>query len=137
MTQNRPVFMVHRFSFDITLLAKYFGRFQLQRKKFPKIKTSKIFKRPKIFPYSRTTLVSRNKPHMTRKALRMTGIVKAVTKKILSNSCRRFFNHFELQRSYSEQTLDETLLEILTRICLTEFVLFSHRFFFVSLSVNP
>ena len=62
----------------------------------------------------------------------MTGIVKAVTKKLepearsFQNSCRRLLNHFELQRSYMEQMLGETLLEILASICLT--VLFSHRY---------
>ena len=71
---------------------------------------------------------------MIRKDLEMTGIVKAVTKKLeaedpLKNSPRRLLNHFELQSSYTEQTLGEPLLEILTCICLTEFVLFSHPYF--------
>ena len=48
----------------------------------PKINPSEICKHPKILRYSKTTLVSRNKPHMTRKDLEMTGIVKAVTKKL-------------------------------------------------------
>ena len=34
--------------------------------------------------HSKTTLVSRNKPDMTSKDLEMTGIVKAVTKKLES-----------------------------------------------------
>ena len=56
-------------------------------KKGPKIKPSEIFKRPKfkspkILRYSKTTLVSRNKPDLIRKDLEMLGIVKAVTKEL-------------------------------------------------------
>ena len=52
----------------------------------------------------------------------MAGIVKAVTKELepeghFKNSCRRLLSNFELQGSYMEQTLGETLLEI--RNCLT------------------
>ena len=69
--------------FSDTLLAKNFGRFNFgQKKKCPKIKPSEIFKRPKTLRYSKTTLVSRKKPEMTRKDLEMIGIVKAVTKKL-------------------------------------------------------
>ena len=58
----------------------------------------------------------------------MTGIVKAVTKKLEPEDPFKILNHFELQSSYMEQTpAGETLLEILACICLTEFVLFSHR----------
>ena len=61
----------------------------------------------------------------------MAVLVKAVTKELepagsLNNSCRRLLSHFELQSSYMEQTSGETLLEM--RKCLTEFVLFSHRY---------
>ena len=41
-----------------------------------------MFKHPKILWYRKATLISRNKPDMIRKDLEMTGIVKAVTKKL-------------------------------------------------------
>ena len=100
--------------------------------------TIRNFNRPKILRYSKTTLVSRNKPSAIRQRLRMVGIVKAVTKELepecsFKNSCRRL-SHFELQSSHMEQTLGETILEI--RNCFTEFVLFSHRYICKPLSVE-
>ena len=102
----------------------------------PKCLSVRNFKRPKILRYSKTTLASRNKPDLTRKDLEMTGIVKAVTKKLEPEDPFKilvvdYLNHFELQSSYIEQTLGETLLEIRTCILLTEFVfnLFSYRYF--------
>ena len=68
---------------------------------------------------------------MTRKVLEITGIVKAVTKKLEPKDPFKILvldHHFELQSSYMEQTLGETLLEILKRVCLTEFALFSHSY---------
>ena len=38
-----------------------------------------IFKRPNILRYNKITLVSRNKPHVIRNGLEMSGIVNAVT----------------------------------------------------------
>ena len=55
----------------------------------------------------------------------MAGIVKAVTKELEPEDPHKLLSHLELQSSYMEQTLGETLLEICN--CLTEFVLFSHR----------
>ena len=54
-------------------------------------KTVRNFKRPKILRYSKTTLVSRNKPDMIRKELDMTGIAKAVTKKLEPEDPFRIF----------------------------------------------
>ena len=52
----------------------------------------------------------------------MTGIVKAVTKKLQLEDRFKILvvkvNHFELQSSYMEQTLVETLLEILSCIAM-------------------
>ena len=92
----------------------------LNKKKGPKIKPSEIFKRPKILRYSKATLVGRNKPDVTRKSLEMTGIVKAVTKKLepedpFNCSCRR------------RQTL-KNCLKYLHVSCLTESALFSYRY---------
>ena len=105
-----------------TLLAKNFGRFQFR--------TKNVFKRQKILrPYSKTTLVSRNKPDVIRRGLEMAGIVKAVTKELEPEVPFRILvvNHFEFQSSYMEQTLGETLLEMSK--CLTEFVFFfSHLY---------
>ena len=96
-----------------------------RQKKCPLIKLSDIFKHPKILQYSKTKLVSQNKPDVMRKGLEM----ETQTRRSFQNSCCRLLSHFELQRSYMEQTLGETLLEILNY--LTEFVLFCHR-----LSIN-
>ena len=65
---------------DLHYLRKSSDGFNFGQKKCPKIKPSEIFKRPKILRYSKTTLVSLNKPDMTRKDLEMTGKAKAVTK---------------------------------------------------------
>ena len=62
----------------------YFQRFRTvfnSDKKVSENETVRNFKRPKILRYS-TTPVRRNKPDVTRKDLEMTGIVKAVTKKL-------------------------------------------------------
>ena len=74
-------------------------------------KTVRNLKRHKILRYSKTTLVSRNKPGVTTKGLEMAGVVKAVTKELepegsFKSSCRRLLSHFELQSSYMEKTLD-------------------------------
>ena len=61
---------------------KILDDFNFGQKKCPKIKLYEIFKRPKFLRYSKTTLVSRNKPDVTRKGLKMVGIVKAVTKEL-------------------------------------------------------
>ena len=55
--------------------------FNFGQKKMSENKTVPNFKRPKILRYSKTTLVSQNKPDMTRKDLEI-GIVKAGTKKL-------------------------------------------------------
>ena len=63
---------------------------------------------------------------MIGKDLEMIGIVKAIAKK---QEPEDSLNHVELQSSYVEKTLGKTLHEIRTSICLTEFVLFSHRYY--------
>ena len=64
-------------------LQKISDRFNFGQIKCPKIKPSEIFKRAKFLRYSKTTLVSRNKPDAMRKGLKMAEIVKAVIKELV------------------------------------------------------
>ena len=85
-------------------------------------KTVQNFKRPKFY--------STVKPRWyawIKKGLEMAGIVKAITKELEpEDPFKILVVDFELQSSYVEQPLGETLLEM--RICSTEFVLFSRRY---------
>ena len=62
---------------DLHYLPRLSHDFNFGQKKCAKIKPSEIFRRPKIFRYSKTTLVNQNKPNVIRKGLEMAGIVKA------------------------------------------------------------
>ena len=71
-----------------TLLAKKIrmilisGKKCVQKLNRPKFLSLRNFKHPKILQYSKTTLVSQNKPDVIRKGLEMAGIVEALTKEL-------------------------------------------------------
>ena len=87
------------------MVLHYFKTFRtilISDKKVYENKTIRNFKRPKILRCSKTTLVSRNKPNVTRKGLETAGIVK--TKELepegsFKSSCRRLLSHSGLQSS--------------------------------------
>ena len=64
------------------ITCKNFRTILIPDKKVNENKTVRNFKRPKILRYSKSTLVSRNKPDVLRKGLEMAGKVEAVTKQL-------------------------------------------------------